>query len=176
MWGQSPWGGYGANPLVSRFQRLWDQTNGKVVGGFPYSEGIYEDMNKAICAQLYWNPRQPAIETMKEYIAYEFSPDVVEEVAKALMILEANHVREQIGDDAIKAFELIQKAEEKLTPQAKSGWRWRIIYLRALIDRELLVRKGKLEGEVLKSAFNELTQIYHAGNAHSMPVRPPVIE
>lgn len=26
------------------------------VGGFPYSEGIYEDLNKAIIAGFYWNP------------------------------------------------------------------------------------------------------------------------
>eukprot|EP00040_Diaphanoeca_grandis_P001474 m.275804 g.275804 ORF g.275804 m.275804 type:complete len:174 (+) comp121308_c0_seq1:570-1091(+) len=41
MWGRSPWGGWGANPLPARFQGLWLQTNGSVVGGMPYSEGGY---------------------------------------------------------------------------------------------------------------------------------------
>lgn len=44
MWGQNPWGGYGANPLPGRLQRLWDQTRRKLSGGTPYSEGIYEDI------------------------------------------------------------------------------------------------------------------------------------
>ena len=35
------------------------------------------------------------------------------------------------------------------------------------------VRSVRLEGEVLKSAFDELTRFYHAENAHSMPVQPP---
>jgi len=176
MWGQSPWGGYGANPLAGRFQRLWDQTKGRVVGGFPYSEGIYEDLNKVVCAQLYWNGSRPTIETVKEYIAYEYSPDVVDQVFLAMQIMEQNHLREQIGENALTAFDLIEEAGQKLTPQVNQGWRWRILYLRALIDRELFLRRGKLEGEVLKAAFNELVKIYHAQNAHSMPVRPQVIE
>lgn len=64
------------------------------VGGAPYSEGIYEDLNKAICTRCYWDPE----------------------------------------------------------------------------------RKGKLEVETLKSAFAELTRIYHAENAHSMPIKPPQLE
>ena len=53
MGGQNLWGGYSANPLPERLQRLWNQTQKKLSGGFPYSEGIYEDLNKAICTQLY---------------------------------------------------------------------------------------------------------------------------
>jgi hypothetical protein len=45
--------------------------------------------------------------------------------------------------------------------------------LRAQIDDELVRRSGRLEGDVLKAAFGELTRLYHAENAHSMPVQPP---
>ena len=176
MWGQGPWGGYGANPLTNRLQRLWNQTEHKVSGGFPYSEGIYEDLNKIICAQLYWDGERQTSDIVKEYIAYEFSPDVVNDVSRAIEILEANHNRKQIKTNAVEAFNLLQQAERKLTAQTLKSWRWRILYLRALIDREMYDRGGKLEGEVLKAAFNELTEIYHAQNAHSMPIRPPVIK
>lgn len=40
MWGRSPWGGWGANPLPTRFEGLWQQTKGSVLGGMPYSEGV----------------------------------------------------------------------------------------------------------------------------------------
>lgn len=176
MWGQGPWGGYGANPLTNRLQRLWNQTEHKVSGGFPYSEGIYEDLNKIICAQLYWDGERQTSDIVKEYIAYEFSPDVVNDVSRAIEILEANHSRKQIKTNAVEAFNLLQQAERKLTAQTLKSWRWRILYLRALIDREMYERGGKLEGELLKAAFNELTEIYHAQNAHSMPIRPPVIK
>ena len=39
----------------SRFQRLWNQVKRVVEGGFPYSEGIYEDINKAVVVQFYWD-------------------------------------------------------------------------------------------------------------------------
>jgi hypothetical protein len=175
MWGQSPWGGYGANPLPARLQRLWNQTEKKLSGGVPYSEGIYEDLNKVICNQFYWSPDQPAIETIKEYIGFEYSPDMVGDVVAAIEILEQNHLRGRINPSADKAYELIQATEKKLSPQARGAWRWRILALRALIDHELLKHHGRLEGETLKRAFDELTTIYHAENAHSMPIRPPQI-
>lgn len=34
------WGGWGANPLPNRFEGLWLQTEGHVLGGMPYSEGM----------------------------------------------------------------------------------------------------------------------------------------
>lgn len=176
MWGQGPWGGYGANPLVNRFQRLWHQTNSKVSGGFPYSEGIYEDLNKIICTQFYWDGNRQASNIVKEYIAYEYSPDVVNELSEVMEILEANHHRRSIKPSAARAFQLVKQAESKLTPQVLKSWRWRILYLRALIDYEMQQRGGKREGEVLKAAFIELTDIYHAQNSHSMSIRPPVIE
>jgi len=59
-----------------------------------------------------------------------------------------------------------------MMPSARSAWLWRIRHMRALIDKELFERKDKREGEKLKAAFEELTRIYHAENAHSMPIEP----
>ena len=67
----------------------------KLSGGFPYSEGIYEDINKVICARLYWEPDRPAIETVKDYAAFEFSPEVADDVASVVKIFEKNHLRDQ---------------------------------------------------------------------------------
>ena len=175
MWGQSPWGGYGANPLPDRLQRLWNQTDRKLAGGTPYSEGLYEDINKAICSQFYWDPARPAVETVREYAAFEYSPAVADDFVKVVGAFEKNHVRKEIGPSAEEAFELVKRMETELTPQARAAWRWRIVYLRALIDRELLRSHGKLEGKALQGAFRELTAIYHAEHAHSMPIRPPQI-
>jgi len=172
MWGMAPWGGYGANPLPRRFQRLWDQTGGKVSGGMPYSEGIYEDMNKAICAQFYWDPSRPAVETLKEYAAFEFSPDAVGEVLASIAILEKNHLRDRIGESAVEAYERIKRADAKLTRAASRSWRWRILSLRALIDCEMFRNKGRLEGQTLRRAFEELTDIQYA---HHASHRPPQI-
>jgi len=175
MWGQHPWGGYGANPFPARLERLWNQTKGKLAGGTPYSEGIYEDINKVICGQLYWNPNQPATETIKEYAAFEYAPDVVDDVARVVDIFEKNHLRNRIGPSSQTAFQMVERISAKLTPRSRMAWRWRVFYLRALIDFEMFKHHGKLEGPTLKTAFDELTAIYHAEHSHSMPIHPPQI-
>ncbi len=171
MWGRSPWGGYGANPLPERFERLWNETQGKLAGGMPYSEGIYEDINEVICLQFYWQKSRAADDILREYLAFEYSPEVVEQLAQAVGLLEKTWIKR--GPDSVEAFALLQKVDAKLTPQAKAAWRWRILYLRGLIDSELYRRNDKMEGPVLKGAFDELTRIYHAENAGPMPLKPP---
>lgn len=176
MFGMSPWGGYGTNPAPEHFQLLWDRIKDKDSGGAPYSEGIYEDINKAIIADFYWDREHKAEDAVKEYLSFEFSPDVADDLLEVVQIFEQNHKRNNIQESAIRAFELTNKAQVRLMPKVRSSWRWRIFYLRALIDKELYQRKGKLEGEKLKAAFAELTRLYHAEHAHSMPIKPPKIK
>ncbi|HOH51654.1 MAG TPA: sialidase family protein [Candidatus Hydrogenedentes bacterium] len=172
MWGRSPWGGYGANPLPARYEGLWRQTWGKLDGGMPYSEGIFEDMNKAVCFRFYWDRDALAEATLREYVSYEFSPAVADDVLAAVRLLE--EAWQERGPKSVEAFELLKKADAALPQWAREGWRWRILYLRGLIDSELARNGGKMEGDTLRAAFNELTDIYHAADA--LPsVRPRVL-
>ena len=84
-----PWGGFGATPLTGPCRDNGIASK-PFSGGFPYSEGIFEDLTKVVFSQFYWND-QPAAETVKEYIAFEFSPDVVADVAGVIKTLEQNH-------------------------------------------------------------------------------------
>ena len=93
MYNMWPWGGYGANPLPRHLQHIWDVCGKHVAGGFPYSEGIFEDMNKAVNLQHYWGDRN-AMDTVREYIAYVASPDVVDDVAVAIEIMELHHAQQ----------------------------------------------------------------------------------
>jgi hypothetical protein len=178
MWGQDPWGGYGANPQAGRLQKRWDETRQKLSGGFPYSEGIYEDINKVVCAQLYWEPDRPALETVKEYVAFEFSPEVVDDLVTAVTLFEKNHLRDQIGESAVTACQLLEQADARLTPQARRSWRWRLLRIRATIDRELYRNsQGQGRSEVFRQAYEELIGISHAENARPMlrPVPIPAV-
>jgi hypothetical protein len=182
MWGMSPWGGYGANPLPTHLQTLWNQVRGKVTGGFPYSEGIYEDINKVICSQFYWDPAQPARETVKAYAAAYFSPAVAATVADAVDILETNHRRSNRNrfsgspESAARAFALMKDADARLTAPARQSWRWRILYLRAQIDNSLATTHGRFAGPEIQQAFDELVRIYHAEQVHTNKVAPPPMD
>ena len=189
-----PWGGFGATPLTGLVQGQWNRVKATSSGGFPYSEGIYEDLTKVVISQFYWND-QPAAETVKEYIAFEFSPDVLADVAGVIKTLEQNHhwrwwpgelegvkldlnwfpsrgAKPQADPGAEEAYAAMQRIDGLLTPQAKKAWRWRQLYLRALLDSELKTNGGK-PNERCNEAFAELIKIYHAENANPA-VRPPL--
>lgn len=161
MWGRFPWGGYGANPLPERYQRLWNQSKHLMSGGFPYSEGNFEDINKVLYSQFFWDKEASAWETVRAYIAYEFSPDVVEPVAEAIALLERNYPRtEWTLENAERALALLQQADAQLPERVRQGWRWRILYLRALIDYELLSHDGEVNDRC-DDAYEELIRIFH---------------
>ncbi len=184
MYLHSPWGGYGANPAPAYLQSLWNKTKDKLSGGFPYSEGIYEDINKAICAQFYWNPDRSAVEILREYIAFNFSPAVVDPVGRAIAILEKNIERQREDKDGVtrfvmkntagaeEAFRLISQADAQLPDQERKSWRWRVVYLRALIDAELAGRKFRVSDRC-EAAFRELERLYHSERGYDT-IRPPV--
>jgi hypothetical protein len=176
MYGQSPWGGYGANPHPGRLQQRWDETKKKLSGGFPYSEGIYEDVNKVICARFWWDPDRTAIESIKEYAAFEFSPEVADDVAKVAQIFEQNHERDKVGSSAVEAARLIEQIDAKLSPRVKNAWRWRLFCIRAAIDQEIYRNSlGQGRQKVFQQACDELTKISHAENAWAGLLHPEPI-
>ena len=154
MWGLYPWGGFGANPLPRRFQQIWDSSRGVLSGGMPYSEGIYEDIHKILFAGFYWEPERNWREILAEYVSYEYSADVIPQVLEMMECIEYNHVA---GDDgtpidlqaAYRARSLAQEVNEVLSDRARNAWRWRILYIRALLDvkRYEFYCERNMEGE-----------------------------
>lgn len=139
MWGLYPWGGFGANPLPRRFQRIWDSSKRVLKGGMPYSEGIYEDILKIQCVGYYWSPDRAYRDILAEYIQYEYSAQVIDQVLEIMELIEQNHVA---GDDgtpidltaAYRARELAQAVDASLCERARTAWRWRVLYIRTLLD------------------------------------------
>ncbi|MGO8732430.1 MAG: hypothetical protein ACLQVM_06540 [Terriglobia bacterium] len=189
MWGAGPWGGFGANPLPTHHQELWNLGKDSLAGGFPYSEGIFEDLNKVLFAQFFWRKDNPAGSIVDEYVSSEFSPEVVPWVRRAIEILEKNYPRrmENLGkeggpvrivlehsSDAEEGFRLMQQADKSLSPQARDSWRWRILYLRALIDSELAGNDYRVSSRC-EEALRELGSIYYAQRALFW-VSPPTQE
>jgi hypothetical protein len=189
-----PWGGFGATPLTQRAQTQWNASKKHLAGGFPYSEGVFEDITKAAISQLYWGDK-PAADTVREYAAFEFSPAVADEIAQVVATLEQNHhwrwwpgelegvkldldwfpsrgAQQPADPGAAEAYQTVQRMDAKLSRQARQSWRWRQLYLRALLDAELKANGGKPSARC-NDAFAELIRIYHAENANPA-VRPPL--
>jgi hypothetical protein len=181
MSGMGPWGGFGANLQPARLQKVWDSAKKWLAGGFPYSEGIYEDLNKAVCLQLYWDPDRQVEDIVREYAA-EWAPDAVAQVAEAVYLLEAQMKHGTIWGDELNAWQaqgmpaetklymlpeindpnkplaLLHAAEKTMTAAAARNWRWRLLRLRAALDVEL-TRSGGRATEAADACFEEIERI-----------------
>ena len=175
MIGWPVWGGFGANPLPTRYEREWRELKAQWQGGCPYSEGIFEDINKVLFARFYWKADTTADEALREYIAFEYSPDVIDLVLPAIHMLEKNVPSGKTGPWSLEARDLMEQADARLTPQGAQSWRWRILFLRAQVDSQLFLSRGAMQGRVLHDAFQELTCIYHAQHAEPA-VKPPQVD
>ncbi len=183
MWGNWPWGGLGAHVLPKRFQRLWDQAKHALAGGFPYSEGIYEDMTKAIIAQFYWDRDRSAGDTLREYAAYEYSPAVVEDVLTVVDLIETTASQAQMNlpvdpADVRKAADLAQAVEARLPEHSRKSWRWEILRIRAIMERERFAGEG-WQTPAAEAAMRRLIEIYHSQHditdSYHHRVRPPLV-
>jgi len=181
MW---PWGAFGANPRVAHWQEYWNDADSRLAVAIPYSEGIYEDLNKVLQLQHGWDRRRPLRDIAREYAAAEFSPAVADDVVNAFLALEASMAHDidhpaiakalQTGDwntsriyklpAASNALAMLRRADAQLPAEKRTSWRWRVLLLRALLDDELHRSAGR---PTTKSDeyFEELNQIYQADNA-----------
>ena len=151
---------------------------------------VADDINQAICFRHYWNGSETALSTLQEYVSFEYGNDqaIVSTVTDAIGLLEldyplsaeagqcfpphCSHAANSTANYCRQALELLQGISSKLSVQASSAWRWRILLDRAIIDVGLDETHGQVIGPDLKHAFADLTEIYHAENAYPA-VRPP---
>ena len=184
MWGLYPWGGWGATALPQRFFRLWKQTRNRLDGGFAYSEGIFEDINKAVVAQLYFFGDQAELDTvLAEYARYELGINDGAAFTELIALLEKTHTavwETSVCElaDIERCHALAESLNARLSDRAGKAWRWRQIYLRTLIDarRYRLAHEAgepmKLGGErwkelldsseEIRAAFDELKRLYYS--------------
>jgi hypothetical protein len=112
------------------------------------------------------------VKTLEQNHHMRWWPGELEGVPLEMNWFPSKGSKPQADPGAEEAYATMQKVDARLTPQAKKAWRWRQLYLRALLDSELKTNGGK-PNEKCNEAFAELIQIYHAENAIGT-VRPPL--
>lgn len=185
MYDASPWGGYGANPMPRRMEEWWNLNGSHLIGGFPYSEGNYEDLNKVIALRQYRDNQSPR-DTVREYLVYEFglSGQLLEDCIEAVYDMEVTYKRtfdkeahryviekpEKIGS-ILKAFEA---ANSVIDEEKRNGTRWQMLYLRAKIDAALLANDFYRNDEVM-GYFNKIIELAHLQQSGPY-TKPDIIE
>lgn len=196
----TPWGGFGANTQIVRLEKVWKSARGLLDGGFPYSEGIYEDLNKFLCAQFYWAPTRTADSIVREYVRGYFSREKENAIVEAIDGLDRQMGHNvdwgqfAIASDALKhganfsdlpvvyhlnmaksekmdrPFEILESVRASLPESVQKSWRWRLIYCRAGLDAELYRSGGKPTAKTEKY-FKEIGELYFDEHVSAETIR-----
>ncbi len=181
----TPWGGFGASVLT----RFMKETNDKCAhlynGGFPYSEGIFEDANKFIQLGSYTGLYPDAIEALRKYVRSEFCTDdeeLFEAVLKTETALERDAdyskkpYRFEIKNtsDIDFVYETFEKYNKLLPENITNSRNFRLFYLRAVIDYELKNNDFEVKSTRCIEAMEELEHIYYVAAKTLGDVRPPI--
>ncbi len=184
MWSCSPWGGYGASHLAEFLERNHEMGKNIYSGAFPYSEGIFEDANKYIELALYSGEHKHALDALRDYVRFEFCTDD-DEIFEAVRLTETSLARKRSRpDDHIKVTmtdtsrvefirEIFEHCDAILPENITSSRNFRLFYLRALIDSEILRNDGfAIRSELCQNAMRELDEIYYVTENTCPWVRP----
>ena len=194
MHGAHPWGGFGANPMPERMEKNFRRNGSLYAGALPYSEGIYEDINKALMLAFYSGASDSADDVLREYAFFEYclAPDAAEDFVTLCHLLESTLGRKTAYDAGgfvidkapvhlkytdrryiIRDPEKIEEAaalacsiDSRMPLSMRKTLRWRIVKLRTEIDLELL-KKDMYLSEKQKDYAAELVTLYHGAEAWS---------
>ena len=187
-----PWGGFGATPFPMYLNNVEENTGAYNEGGFLYSEGIYEDINKYIVAGFYCGYAAHDIESLREYFAFEFGvydPAVQNELVRACQLMESAHKREtshpddgtpwrfQIrwGTAVPEVKKIIDKTDQFLPDRLRSLWKWRLLFTRAQLDFILYSNGYRLkDSPEAQELLAKLCELYCAGEKTKFCVMPPL--
>lgn len=189
MYGATPWGGFGANPFPKKLQSWFVESKSFCKGGAIYSEGIFEDINKAVTLELMRDPEIDTQTVILDYCIYHFGKEYAKEITEIILRLENTLPRRTMLSDgsfndypsgkpeALYTYILqnptdtpaiaqaMLKLDKKLSLDAKRSWRYQQIYIRALGDFELEQNEG-VPNQRTDDLFCKLEEIYHSQKAY----------
>jgi hypothetical protein len=119
-------------------------------GFISYSDGVHDDVNKAIWSALSWDPTADVRDVLIEYARVFFGADVAEEAADGILALERNWRGPLAANGAVEGtLERWQRLERE-HPELAGNWRWQMCLVRAYYDayvRRRLLNETTLEAE-----------------------------
>lgn len=118
--------------------RRWDEES---VGFITYSEGVNDDVNKAVWSALGWDPDAEVTQILREYGRYFMGPEFENGIAQALLGLERNWQGPLLSNAGVDTtLAQVQAMERDADPWLRHQWRFLQILYRAYYDAYLRTR------------------------------------
>lgn len=129
------------NPRPCEMAKLHSTVAAFIEGSVSYSEGINDDVNKAVWSALDFNPNTPLNEIIADYCRLHFYGADTKKIAEGIFCLEANWERppetNPIIDYTFELFESVSRAN----PSINENYRFLMLHFRAMCD--YLIKKRR---------------------------------
>jgi hypothetical protein len=122
------------NPRPVFYAALHDRIASHTDGFISYSDGVNDDVNKAIWSRKGWSPDATPREILIEYGRFFFGEPVAVTVADGLLALEKNWEGPLATNGAVDGTLRLWQQIEADAPSLAGNWRWQMALLRAYYD------------------------------------------
>lgn len=139
------------NPRPVFYSALLDRIGSHTDGFITYSDGVNDDVNKAIWSRKGWSPDESPRAVLIEYARFFFGADVAERAADGLLALEKNWEGPLATNGAVDGTLALWQQLEAEAPALATNWRWQMALFRAYFDaftRHRLLRETAIEHRV----------------------------
>jgi hypothetical protein len=141
-----------SNPQPYFYAKVHNRYAPLTDGFLAYSDGVHDDVNKALWSQLAWDSQKDVRQVMVEYARLFYGNSVAELAADGVLALERNWVGPVEENGAIETtFQYWQNLEAK-NPGLQANWRWQQMVMRAYYDT--YVKRRKLYEQNLEKQAN----------------------
>ena len=144
------------NPRPTELHTLHRIFSPYTIGSVSYSEGVHDDLNKAVWSALEFNANTPLREILLDYARCFMYGSDEEKIADLILLLEKNW---QSAPEENPCIDLAYKGFCKLKkdyPHLSENWRFTQLYFRACCDK-LVKMRSAFELQLIKNAEKYLS-------------------
>lgn len=139
------------NPRPTEFRLLHRLTRPYVIGGVSYSEGVHDDVNKAVWSDMDFFPDVSLYDTLCDYARFFMWQADASQIADAILGLEKNWEGDPAENPHIEHTLKLLEAQLEKAPALMENWRFVLLLFRARCD--VLVRRRRMfELELISEA------------------------
>ncbi len=143
------------NPRPTELRTLHRLHSPYTIGSVSYSEGVHDDVNKAVWSALEWNKDADLREILEDYGRFFIHSADENEIADIIFLLEKSWQGDPIENPCVEAAYIKLCTLKSSIPELSENWRFMLLYFRGCCD--MLVKKRRVfEEKLYKSAVYEL--------------------
>lgn len=141
------------NPRPTELRTLHRIFSQYTVGSVSYSEGVHDDVNKAIWSALEWNSNADLREILLDYARFFMYGADSEKIADAILLLERNWQGDPVENPCIDlSFNIFTELKNDYT-FLNENWRFMLLYFRSCCDKLVKMRRS-FENKLRKKAMS----------------------